>query len=173
MNTIDHRPHGRTKRRLLKTLAMTTASALGITLMAAPASAAQRCNYKPEYNACLSLTPTDSGHYLVHIGIDLRKLTQTEAQAIIKAAPYRNPFRTWLYAGDKAQDDIITGVSTIRVWASETGLSAEFERVVTKSSLNEDPWPGEFDEVYGSIDYRDPRTGSTRTFNTPEIAGLF
>ena len=69
MTTID-RSNGRTKRRLLKALAAATAPALGVVLMAGPASAAQTCTYKAEYNACLSIYRLSTGQYRVHIGID-------------------------------------------------------------------------------------------------------
>jgi hypothetical protein len=161
------------KRRLLRALAVVTAPALGIVLMAGPASAGQRCNYTSEYNACLTITRISTGQYKVLIGIDFHRYTQSEAQAIIRADPSRKFFYSLLYGADAVQDNIIAIMSTTRVGSSEAGLSAEFERVVSASDLNEDPLPGAFDEVYGEIHFTEPRTGAIRTFKTPEIAGLF
>ncbi|GAA1021633.1 hypothetical protein Aple_072330 [Acrocarpospora pleiomorpha] len=157
----------------MKALAIATAPAVGIVLMAGPASAAPRCNYTAEYNACIEISKTSSGKYLLHLGIDLRKLSKQEAQTIINASRYLFKAELWGSDGGEYLDDFQAYIPVqTRVWAStESGLSADIDSYPSSHALNEDLGGG--DELYAKIISTDPRTGAKRTFKTPEFFGFF
>ncbi|WP_214107540.1 hypothetical protein [Acrocarpospora catenulata] len=173
MNTKEQRPKGRLKRGLMKALAIVTAPAVGVVLMAGPASAAPLCNYTADYNACITISKTSSGKYLLHLGIDMRKLSKQEAQTIINASRYVFQAELWGSDGGGVLDDFQAYMPVqTRMWApAEGGLSAEFDSYPSASALNEDPGGG--DELYAKIIFTDPRTGAKRTFKTPEFFGFF
>lgn len=172
MTTSTTGSRNRVQGRLLKALSMAMASALGIVLMAVPASAEQRCTGNTSSNVCLTITPLGNRTYRVQIGIDYRIGLQA-AQAIINAPG--DPFTAVIKGDDELPDLTLFGVPLTGLGATASaGLSADFERVVPGSWLDEDQLPGwGDDDVYGQIKFVDPRTNARRTFDTPVIHDEF
>ncbi|MET9338932.1 hypothetical protein [Nonomuraea sp. NPDC003804] len=159
---------GHTKRRLLRRLAvLTTALALPIVALAGPASAEQQCRAGNGAVVCLSIDGLANSTYAVHIGIDV-SMSRQDAQAIIDAPG--DPVSARVLGADTFDDNLFS-VPLTAVWASaESGLSAEFDIIVNPFQLDEDDAPGDRgDEVFGRVRFVDPRTNTSRTFNTPEI----
>jgi hypothetical protein len=157
----------RAKRFLLRALGIVLAPVAGVALMVAPASAEQRCSGQPEVNVCLSITRLSNGEYAVRIGIDYR-VSLSVAQQIIASGGISAA--VW---GDDWDDDIEFRVPRITWGASaESGLSADFDRVVPGHMLDEDPVAGDRDELYGKVTVRLPNN-TLRTFQSPNINGHF
>ncbi|MEO3859828.1 hypothetical protein [Acrocarpospora sp. B8E8] len=148
------------------------ASVLGIVLMAGPASAAERkCAGNASYNVCLTIIPLGNRTFRVVLGIDYRIGLQA-AQTIINAPG--DPYFARIMGDDDVPDLTLFWVPLTGLGASaEAGLSADFERVVPGSWLDEDDLLGNRDEVYGRITFVDPRNNKSRTFETPNIYDEF
>jgi hypothetical protein len=174
--SIDTRPRRGGGRRLARTLAIVTAATVGlITLVAAPAFADQRCTGQPASNVCLSIDRIDTDHYRVHLGIDFH-ISRDRAQAIIDAPG--DPFnaRIFGHAREPIGNQAMFNVGETDIGASaESGLSADFDTTVSRSDLNNDPypWPFGFDRVFGRIILTQPNGGPTLTFDSPSFPQNF
>jgi hypothetical protein len=115
------------------------------------------------------LPGTSPGKYSVTIGIDYRVSLQV-AQDIVA----RGGISGAVWGDDEWDDDREFTLPRVAWGASaESGLSAEFQRTVTASELNEDSIPvAARDELYGVVVIRLPN-GTTRTFNSPNINAVY
>ncbi|MDP9866794.1 MULTISPECIES: hypothetical protein [Streptosporangium] len=171
MSTGNPESRNRT-RRLLRVLGAVMVPAVAIVALAVPASADQQCRSFSSGVVCLTINRLSDGQYAVDLGIDVH-MSRQDAQAIIDAPG--DPFTAKVVGADTFFDNDLFGVPMVGIGATdESGLSADFHRVVLPSSLNEDDSPGDrVDEVFGRIRFVDPRTNLGRTFDTPEIHALF
>jgi hypothetical protein len=176
MFTSVHGPPGRLKRRLRRTLRVAAVPAVAIALlagvMAAPAFAEPACGGKVDVSyTCLWIDPVQEG-YKIHIGIDVH-MSQEDAQAILDAPG--DPFRARLMGSDPLFDDeLFTLRLTGQGASAESGLSADFDYVASRSQLNEDDdFLDDVDDVFGKVDLVDPFTGDTRTFDSPMFHRVF
>ncbi|MEV0387595.1 hypothetical protein [Nonomuraea sp. NPDC050643] len=170
MSTTTSRSHGRGRRRLLRLAAFVVAPLAAITALAAPAHAdGPLCGNARDpggHNVCMWIDALGDDIYRVHVGIDVHMSVQ-DAQAIIDGSG-GNPFVTKIFGADPFFDNAEFNLGLVVIGASqEAGLSADFERIVPKSWLNEDPGPGDRDELFARVVLNDPRGGS-RSFRTPE-----
>lgn len=162
-------PRGR--RRLVRgTLA--AAMALGIVggtmgATTGTASAAMRCTGARDSNVCLWVNGVGNGQFVVHVGIDFH-ISREDAQEYIDDAG--DPFQVWIRGDDNGPAEFLFTVPMTAIGASdESGLSADFERTVPGSWLNEDAGT---DEVYAELTLTDTDTNTvTRVFKSPVIVG--
>jgi hypothetical protein len=163
------------KRRLRRGLGVMAASggtiALIMSALAVPASAEQKCTGRPDSNVCLSIDNFNGG-YLIHVGIDVHMSLQ-DAQAILDAPG--EPFSARMMGSDPLSDDELFPIVLMGTGASaETGLGADFQIVAARSQLNEDDsFFDDVDEVFARIQLVDPRTGTTRFFNSLQFVRVF
>jgi hypothetical protein len=153
----DVRPRGRAKRRLaqLAIAAITVPGALALT--AGPASAAQTCTGRADSNLCLSIDRRADGNYNVHVGIDVH-MPLYQAQEYVDDVGV--PFSVWLRGDDGKPAEYLFRVPiTALVATSESGLSADFNTVVSGAALDEDR--GGVDEVRARVTLIDTDTNTT------------
>jgi hypothetical protein len=161
----------RLKRTLGLALAPTAAFVLMAGVMAAPASAEQRCTGAAGSNVCLSIDDFNGG-FRVHIGIDVH-MSLAQAQAILDAPG--DPFSARMMGSDPLSDDVLFNVHLTDEGASAgSGLSADFDMVASRSQLNEDDsFFDDVDEVFGRVKLVDPGTGAVTFYNSPIISRVF
>jgi hypothetical protein len=161
-------------RRLRRTLGLAVAPAAALVLMAgvmaAPASAEQRCTGAPASNVCLSIENFNDG-FSVHIGIDIH-MSRAQAQAILDAPG--EPFSARMMGSDPVSDDVLFNVRLTGESAWDGGLSADFDMNAARSQLDEDDsFFDDVDEVFGRVKLVDPGTGATIFYNSPIISRVF
>jgi hypothetical protein len=124
-----------------------------------------------QYDICLLITddpdPARSNHYLVRVGIDVF-MAQRDAQNIVDDGAVISAV---LWGSDPFADDYLEGITRMRVWVTDRGLSAEFERSVSGETLSEDEPDG--DELYALVTLRFSATGLTRTFRSANVEDSF
>jgi hypothetical protein len=108
-----------------------------------------------------------SHSYRVNINIDI-DMTRADAQNIIDGG---GSIGASVYGEDLWSDNQLTGITRKQYFASDVGLSAEFDRVVNGSVLDED-WEGQ-DEVYALVRLYVPVSGNTRTFRSDTVDANF
>jgi hypothetical protein len=153
----DVRPRGGTKRRLLQLPIAATAVLGAIALTAAPASAAQTCTGKPDSNLCFSINQRADGNFDVHVGIDVH-MDLGDAQEYVDDVG-EPAFTVWIRGYDGKPDRNLFSVPMTDgtlVATPESGLSAEFDRVVEGRDLDEDL--GSTDEVLAYVTLTDTDT---------------
>jgi hypothetical protein len=162
-------PGGRAKRRLLRLVGAATAVAGIGTLTAAPASAAQTCTGRTDSNLCLSIDRRTDGRFNVHVGIDVH-MPLDQAQEYVGDAG--DPFIVRIRGEDSGRPAEflfvvpITGLGA----SSESGLSADFDTIVSGSALDEDQ--GATDEIIAQVTLVDTDTNSVAgIFNSNRIVG--
>jgi len=123
------------------------------------------------YTICLYITDDPqspySHSYKIHVGIDVN-MSRADAQNIIDGG---GTITARMYGSDSFFDDNLIGVTRSWVSAWDGGLSAEFDRSVNGSVLDEDP-EGE-DEVFARVSLYVPVSGNTRTFRSDEVSASF
>jgi hypothetical protein len=152
----DVRPGGRAKRLLLQLPIAATAVLGAVALTAAPASAAQTCTGNPDSNLCFSINQRADGNFDVHVGIDVH-MPLDEAQEYVDDEG--DPFTVWIRGedGDVDQNRFSVPMTDGTLVATpESGLSAEFDRVVDGSYL--DANPGGKDEIFAQVQLIDTDT---------------
>ena len=161
----------RARRRLGRGL-LAAAMALGIvsgTMSATmgTAAAAMACTGARDSNVCLWVNGVGNGQFVVHVGIDFH-ISREAAQEYIDDAG--DPFRVWIRGDDNGPGEFLFSVPMTGLGASdESGLSADFERTVPGSWLNEDAGT---DEVYAELTLTDTDTNTViRVFKSPIIVG--
>jgi hypothetical protein len=164
----DVRPRSRTKRRLLQLLTGTVVVSGAIALTAVPASAAQTCTGRTDSNLCLSIDRRPDGNYAVHVGIDVH-MPLEQAQEYVDDAGV--PFGVWLRGDDGYLNEYLAWVPiTDLVATAESGLSADFDTVVSGRSLDEDH--GGTDEVRARVTLVDTDTNTvTGVFDSNRLVG--
>ncbi|MFD1364971.1 hypothetical protein [Actinoplanes sichuanensis] len=122
------------KRRLAWVMAVVVSLSVALGVMAAPAQAARICSGAPAINLCLWIDRLDSGFYRVHVGIDVHMSLDVAQEYVDDAG---NPFAV-VTIGNSGSARFV--VPLVAVGASaESGLSGDFETVVSGSALNENP----------------------------------
>ena len=163
--TPRRRKVGRLIRTAIGAFAI-TGGTLAVTAGSASAwSLPQACSGQPQANACLDGYTYDP-YVQVHVGIDVW-MSHQDALAIL--AQPGNAFSAALY-GDDGSAQFLVGLPLTWEAAGDANISAEFDMLVPRSQLNEDPggWPRpNRDEVFARVSLYDARTGLTRTFETP------
>jgi len=153
----DVRPRRSTKRRLLQLLAATVVVPGAVAVTALPASAAQTCTGRTDSNLCLSIDRRTDGNYKVHVGIDVH-MPLYQAQEYVDDAGV--PFGVWIRGDDGNLNEYLVWVPITNLAAtSESGLSADFDTVVSGRALDEDR--GGTDEVRARVTLTDTDTNTT------------
>ena len=155
------RSRGRAKRRLLLLSVAATAAVGAGALTAGPASAAQTCRSGTQSGfdsvLCLSIDGRTDGRYNVHVGIDVH-MPLARAQEYVDD-PF-DPFTVWIRGDDSGtlKEVLVNVPLTVPslVATSESGLSADFDKVVTGSQLDEDH--GDTDEIKARVVLTDTDT---------------
>jgi hypothetical protein len=153
----DVRPRGRTKRRLLQLPIVATAVCGAVALTAAPASAIQTCKPVPGSNLCLRIDQRADGDFDVHVGIDVHMPLDWAQEYVDDQG---DPFTVWIRGEDGDVDQNLFSVPMTDgslVATPESGLSAEFDRVVGGRDLDEDR--GGRDEIFAQVQLFDTDTG--------------
>ena len=164
----DQRGQGRTRRRLaqLAMAGVVVPAALAVTSV--PASAAQTCTGQPDSNLCLSIDRRADGNYSVRVGIDVH-MPLWEAQEYVDDPGV--PFSVWLRGDDGQPAEFLFHVPITALFATaESGLSADFDTVVSGRALDEDR--GGIDEVRAQVRLIDTDTNiTTRTLLSNRLTG--
>jgi len=153
--------------RAIRAILVVTMVLVALVASTSAASAESVCKSGTGYANCFEITER-AIDYEIYIGIDIY-MSRQDAEAII--SPPGEEFSATVMGQDTLWDNALFTVPVKGSWASDSGLSAEFTRVVNGSSLDED-WEGE-DEVYGRIRLYDPRSRETLTFTTKVIHEYF
>jgi hypothetical protein len=164
----DVRRGGRTKRRLGQLVIAAMAVPAAVALTAVPASAAQTCTGRTDSNLCLSIDRRADGNYNVHVGIDVH-MPLWQAQEYVDDPGV--PFTVWIRGDDGSPAEYLFRVPiTALVATSESGLSADFDTVVSGSALDEDR--GGTDEVRAQVTLTDTDTNTTTgVYRSNQIVG--
>jgi hypothetical protein len=153
-------------------LAATTGLATAGAASAAGGIGEQVCRGETNrYAICLYITDDPQSPYShsfkVHVGIDVT-MSRQDAQNIIDGG---GAITARMWGSDPVFDDNLIGVTRSWVSAWDGGLSAEFDRSVSGSVLDEDPEG--LDEVYALVSLYVPVSGTTRTFRSPDVEAFF
>lgn len=122
-----------------------------------------KCPPPTGYATCFELTER-SVDYVVYVGIDIY-MTRQQAEDLI--SPPGEEFSAKVWGIDPVWDNALFNLPVIRSWASDGGLSAEFQLTVTKNWLDED-WDGE-DELQGRVRLYDHRNNRYLEYRTGVI----
>lgn len=167
--TVEIRPRGRVRRRLVPMLVAVTGLVGATGLAAAPASAEQKCNFPGNSTVCFSIDRISNGNFAVHVGIDVH-IGLEEAQEYID--DFGDPFVVWIRGDDDGKlVEFLFTVPLTKLGASAGfGLSGDFDAVVPGVRLDEDK--GGRDEVRATVALIDTDTNSTRaTYVSNRIDG--
>jgi hypothetical protein len=160
---------GRRARRLLTTATALLVTGAGLALTATSASAwsfPSVCAGNSEKNVCLEGYTPGNHMVQVHVGIDVY-MSRQDAEAIL--AQPGSAFSAAMIGDDPSYDNYLTYVDLTWEVAWDGGISAEFDRLIPASLLNEDnSWFDNRDEVYARVSLYDARSGTIRVFNTPD-----
>jgi hypothetical protein len=168
--TAGVRPR-RTRRRLVRAILAAVAVVGAVAATAGPASAAQTCTGHTDSNLCFAIDGLGNNMFHVHVGIDVH-MPLDQAQEYIDDTG--DPFVVWIDGVDdgRLSETKFSVPITDLGASSESGLSADFDRDVPGSWLNEDnPGGDELKAEVLLIDRDLQRTDNTYVSN--ELDGNF
>lgn len=160
--------HRHWARRARSMIAVLLVAFSVIAVSATAASAERTCSGSPgRYDICFYITPTGTGLYDVHVGIDIF-IGRLDAEAIL--AQPGDPVDAWAMGDDPFFDNAEFRIPLSWVAAGDHGLSAEFDLRVPYAALDEDSDGG--DELFARVRLFDNRT-STKTFTSRTLSSPF
>ncbi|MGD9754712.1 MAG: hypothetical protein AB7W59_27290 [Acidimicrobiia bacterium] len=129
------RPFAARPRARIALAGLAVSTAL-VGALAQPAAAYGGCESDGTVVVCVTINSAGTGAYDVHIGLDVR-MSQAEAQAIIDEHGNESAVAV-MFGRDYFTSENLFDVEATWVAAGPNGFSAELDRRVLQSQLNED-----------------------------------